>query len=207
MYEHRPWDMLSANRQAERIGRKEFEVRIRSRLNAAVHWLSELIGYGQGGASELNSETHWQRHRDALRHIRRELVELSTARRRLEDQIERLLIRAQRAEDRACQAIIDGLDDQARFHLVRKRAAIRQMTMLATQRDQLLADEQQLLRRERVLALRLEAFRQRRRPVLARKAPSGVRLRPTSVTFERISPTDRENRQQAGESMRNRRSA
>ena len=156
-----------------------------SRLAAFARRLFESPNVDSDSRDRRDSEFDWRRQQSALRGIRRELVELTAARARLEGQIARLRQRAQRSEERAYRALAAGREDQARFQLTRKRAALRQLELLAPQLEQLLVDERALYRREQRLALRIEATRQRRHAPLARKASRGIRLRLGSPAAER----------------------
>jgi phage shock protein A len=142
-------------------------------LAQRVRWLANARASGTADEAELSRH----RQREALRRLRRDLIELSVARHRLEEQVERLRRRAGRAEELARQSIAAGQETQARFQLARKRAVTRQLELLGPQLEQILADERRLFRQERVLGLRMEAYRQRRRALGVRQASSGARLR------------------------------
>ena len=122
-----------------------------------------------------------RRHQEAHRRVRQDLLEFSAARVRLEAQIERLNLRTDRAQERAQRAVVTGQDEQVRFLVRRRRAALQQIESLDVQLSFLLADERRLFRRERILGLRVEKLRQHHRTLIAQKASNPRQLRLAST--------------------------
>lgn len=151
-------------------------MRIWSRLAALTrsHVAPTANGQTQGST---DPEIALARQREVLRRLRQELVALAAERNRLDMQIKRLRLRSARSGARARQAVAAGQDEQARFQLLRRQAAERQIAALESQQDRLAGDELRLARRERLLAQQIDSYRKRYRELIARGAASDVLVR------------------------------
>jgi phage shock protein A len=108
------------------------------------------------------------------RHVRRGLVEVATARRQLETQLERQRARIPELESQARRALDTGREDLARRALERKHFALAEIGALERRAAEIAADEDRLRTAEQRLATRVDAFRARRTIVTARFAAASA---------------------------------
>lgn len=101
----------------------------------------------------------FERQVDALRDVRRALVEATAARRRLALRAEQLEAEATAAGRAAEAAVEAGNDDAARAALRRQQAAEKQMQPYATEATRIAADIERLESSERRLREQVEALR------------------------------------------------
>lgn len=120
---------------------------------------------------------------ELARRVRRGLVEVSTARRQLEQQLERQRARIPQLEDQARQALDAGREDLAQRALERKHTLLAEMEGVERQVKDLAAEEQQMRQAEQRLGARVDAFRTRRTVVSARYAAASAQAQAKEALF------------------------
>ncbi len=108
------------------------------------------------------------------RRVRRGLVEVATARRQLEQQLEKQRGRIPELEAQARQALQTGREDLARRALERKHYALAEIQALERRAREVGEEEARLRSAEQALATRVDAFRARRTIVTARYAAASA---------------------------------
>ena len=109
--------------------------------------------------------------------LRRGLIDVATAKERLEQQARRLEARIPMLDDQARRSVAAGRDDLARAALERKRLAMAEMDGLTKQVAEVAADKQRLAGQERALQARVEQFRTHREVVSARYSAAEAEVR------------------------------
>ncbi len=125
----------------------------------------ELVDYAYGQQQEL------------LRRTKQGLIEVATAKTRLERQAEKLRKQVPEIEYQAAKAIDMGREDLARIALRRKQTVLAELEELDLQIVHVGAEEQQLTRTERELAVKIEEFRTRRDAISARYTAAEAQVR------------------------------
>lgn len=113
-------------------------------------------------------EYAYNRQRDLHRQMRQGLVEVATARRQLETQLQQLRARLPELEEQAKRALAHQREDLARMALQRKQTCLAEIGPLEKQLAETVAEEQKLMQAEQNFARNLEAFRTRRETMGAR---------------------------------------
>jgi phage shock protein A len=114
---------------------------------------------------------------DMLRNVKRGIVDVAAAKRRLEAQALELRSRAERHDQQARQALAAGREDLARAALEAKQLTVPESQRLAAQVAQLESDQQQLVRTEQQLTARIEAFRTRKEVLKAQYSAARATVR------------------------------
>jgi phage shock protein A len=96
---------------------------------------------------------------EQITQVRRALVDIAAARKRIELQEQQLQKTAERLSDQARMAVGAGREDLAREALTRKAAAVTQIQEMDPQRQQLLEEEDKLSRTLQALQARINQFR------------------------------------------------
>lgn len=109
----------------------------------------------------------YQRQVELLAKMKRGVVDVSTARKRIEMQAADLEKKATTLSQQAEKAIAVGREDLAREALTRKAALVIQVTDLKTQYDQLVEEEEKLTRAVAALGAKVEAFRTKKETIKA----------------------------------------
>ncbi len=112
-----------------------------------------------------------------LRDVKRGVVEVTAARRRLELQADEIRGQAQKFDGQARQAVVSGRDDLARLALERKQAALGQLSGFDTQVAQLKGEQDRLIQAEARLAAKVEAFRTRKEVIKAQYTAARATVR------------------------------
>lgn len=110
----------------------------------------------------------YSQQQEMLRKVRLGLVEVATAKRQLEQQVEKLHERVPRLEDQARRALGADREDLARIALQRKQTALAELDTLQVQLKDVAEEERKLTLAEQQMAARIEDFRTRRTATLAR---------------------------------------
>jgi phage shock protein A len=148
--------------------RSRFALLVRARASAELDRREdprETLDYAYAEQQEL------------LRKVRQGLVEVMTARRRLERLAKLRQDALPRLEEQAHRAVVLGRDDLARLALERRQAALAETQELGQQITELAGEEQRLVGTERSLAARIEEFRSRRVRVATRYTAAEARAR------------------------------
>jgi phage shock protein A len=112
-----------------------------------------------------------------VRQVKHGLVEVTTARRQLERQAQRLRDRSGHAEDQAKRALDANREDLARLALERKQAALAEIATVERQLGAVAADERKLTQAYRQLSARVEEFRTHRDVVYATYTAAEAQVR------------------------------
>ena len=105
-----------------------------------------MVDYAYGQQQEL------------LRQVKQGLIEVATARRRLDRQSQKLSGRVPVLEDRARRALEAGREDLARLAVQRKQAVSAELEGLEAQLAEMAEEESKLTMAEQQLAARVEDF-------------------------------------------------
>ena len=114
---------------------------------------------------------------ELLRKTKQGLIEVATAKVRLEREAQKLRDQAPRMEDQASRALIAGREDLARMALQRKQTVHAELERLEGQVVDLAAEERRLTHTEQQLAARIEEFRVRRPAIVARYSAAKAQVR------------------------------
>lgn len=114
---------------------------------------------------------------EMLRDVKRGVVEVTAARRRLELQADEIRAQLPKFDNQARQALAGGREDLARLALERKGAAQSQIEGFQQQVEQLRGEQERLVQAEARLAARVEAFRTRKEVVKAQYTAAKATVR------------------------------
>ncbi len=138
-------------------------------------WLAPLLGSAESPADTLAYA--YERQLELLQQARRSVVEVATARRRLQLQAARYREDADRLRGEAEAAVERGDDEAARAVLGRRHLALAQLDDLEQQMANLQREEQRLADAEARLAAQIEAFRTRKELLGARYSVAEAQVR------------------------------
>ncbi|MFN0093173.1 MAG: PspA/IM30 family protein [Dehalococcoidia bacterium] len=114
---------------------------------------------------------------EMLRDVKRGVVEVTAARRRLELQAEEVRAKLAKFDGQARQALVAGREDLARLALERKQLAQGQLDGFETQVAQLKGEQDRLIQAEARLAAKVEAFRTKKEVVKAQYTAAKATVR------------------------------
>ena len=114
---------------------------------------------------------------ELLRQVKQGLIEVATAKRRLERQSQKLSGRVPALEDRSRRALEAGREDLARLSVQRKQAVAAELEGLESQIAEVAEEESKLTIAEQKLAARVEEFRTRRDAMSARYSAAQAQVR------------------------------
>jgi phage shock protein A len=109
----------------------------------------------------------YERQLETLRKVKQGLVEVVTAKRRLEYQAERARGEIPKVEEQARQAMSMGREDLARLALQRKQTAVMQLENLEAQVASLEQEQERITLAERRLSAKVTAFRTQKEVIKA----------------------------------------
>lgn len=120
----------------------------------------------------------YERQLDSLRKVKQGLVEVVTAKRRLEYQAQKVRDDIPNVEQQARQAMSLGREDLARVSLQRKQAAIQELTSLDKQISGMELEQGKLAQAEKRLGAKVSAFRTQKELIKAQftAAEASVRI-------------------------------
>ena len=101
----------------------------------------------------------YQRQVETVRKVKQGLVEVVTAKRRLQYQADRIRSEIPKVEEQARQAMAVGREDLARIALQRKQMVLGQLQNLETQASDLEGEQERLTQAEQRLSAKVQAFR------------------------------------------------
>lgn len=122
-------------------------------------------------------EYSYERQLEMLRKVKQGLVEVTTSKRRLELQAEKLRQKLPQLDDQARRALAAGREDLARVALQRKQVALAELEGLEEQIAAVEQEQQKLTLAEQRLAAKMEAFRTRKEVVAARYSAAEAQVR------------------------------
>ena len=119
----------------------------------------------------------YERQLEMLQKVKRGIVEVTTAKKRLELQLARGDDDVAKMDNQARQALSAGREDLARVVLQRKAAAMEQRQSLSAQVAQLDAEQAKLVDAESRLSAKVEAFRTRKEVIKATYSAAEAQVR------------------------------
>lgn len=122
-------------------------------------------------------DASYERQLELLRGVRRGIVEVASAKKRVEMQVQEIGARYQGLEQKAREALAQGREDLAREALTRRAMLEAQATSLRDQHTSLEAQEQKLVTSQQSLAARIESFRVEKETMKAAYTASSARVR------------------------------
>lgn len=122
-------------------------------------------------------DASYERQLELLRGVRRGIVEVASAKKRIEMQVQEIGARYQGLEQKAREALAQGREDLAREALTRRAMLEAQATSLRDQHTSLEAQEQKLVTSQQSLAARIESFRVEKETMKAAYTASSARVR------------------------------
>jgi phage shock protein A len=112
-----------------------------------------------------------------LRKVRRGLIEVATAKRQLELQVQRQTERIPQLEVQARRAMAANREDLARAALQRKQMVISELDGLERQLAEVAAEEHKLINAEQQISVRVDEFRTHRQTISARYTAAEAQVR------------------------------
>ncbi len=125
----------------------------------------EMLDYGYTQQQEL------------LRKVKQGLIEVSTSKAQLQQQVEKLRTRIPQLEEQARRAVALERTDLARAALERKQTALAELAGLGQQVGVVAQEEEKLTRAVQQLSARIEEFRTRRTVMSARYSAAEAKIR------------------------------
>ena len=132
------------------------------------------------GAAEDPRETldlSYEKQRDMLQQVQRGLIEVTTAKRRLQLQAAQLDAGIRDADDQARRALGAGREDLARAALERKQLLVGQQAGLQQQVADVQAQQDKLTAAESRLSAKIEAFRNQKEVIKAQYSASEAEVK------------------------------
>ncbi len=114
---------------------------------------------------------------EMLRDVKRGVVEVTAARRRLQLQAEEIRGQTEKLDAQARQAVASGREDLARLALERKQGALEQLSGFDAQVAQLKGEQERLIQAEARLSAKVEAFRTRKEVIKAQYTAAKATVR------------------------------
>lgn len=114
---------------------------------------------------------------ELLNHLRRNIAEVITAKKRLEMQKIKLMDNSRTLDEQATRSVESGRDDLARLALERKNANVLQIQDLAKQIADLQVEQDKLEQTEKRLSTKVEEFRSRKEVIKAQYTAAEAQVR------------------------------
>jgi len=122
-------------------------------------------------------DASYERQLELQRGVRRGIVDVAAAKKRIEMQVQEIAARYEGLEQKAREALAQGREDLAREALTRRATLEAQATSLRDQHTSLEAQEQKLVASQQSLAARIESFRVEKETMKAAYSASSARVR------------------------------
>jgi phage shock protein A len=119
----------------------------------------------------------YEKQLELLQKVKRGIVEVTTSKKRLELQAQKIRDDASHLDDQARRALAAGREDLARTVLSRKAVATEQLAGLQTQIENLSLEQQKLTDAESRLSAKVEAFRTRKEVIKATYTAAEAQVR------------------------------
>lgn len=149
---------------------------IMSRLSAIIG--AKINAIFEGAEDQAQAlDYSYEKQRQLLQEVKEGLVEVVTARRRLELQEAKLQENAAKLEVQARQALASGKEDLARLALERRQTVLLQLQGLEGQVADLEREQGKLTMAEERLAMKVEAFRTRKEVMKAQYSAAEARVK------------------------------
>ena len=119
----------------------------------------------------------YEKQLELLRKVKQGIVDVTTAKRRLELQVAKIRNQAAQLDAQAKQALAAGREDLARLALERKQIALQQLDGLESQMEGLQTEQQRLTTAEAHLSAKVQAFRTRKETIKAQYTAAEAQVR------------------------------
>jgi phage shock protein A len=137
--------------------------------------ISKLLDQAEDPRETLDYS--YERQLELLQQVKRGIVEVTTSKKRLELQADRIEADLAKADDQARRALAAGREDLARIVLQRKVSAQQQLESLEQQIQGLDAEQQKLMDAEQRLTAKVEAFRTRKEVIKAQYSAAEAQVK------------------------------
>lgn len=114
---------------------------------------------------------------ELLNHLRRNIAEVITAKKRLEMQKIKLMDNSRTLDEQASRAVDSGRDDLAKLALERKNANVLQLQQLAKQIADMKVEQDKLEQTEKRLSTKVEEFRSKKEVIKAQYTAAEAQVR------------------------------
>jgi phage shock protein A len=114
---------------------------------------------------------------ELLNHLRRNIAEVITAKKRLEMQKIKLMDNSRTLDEQASRAVDSGRDDLAKIALERKNANVLQLQQLAKQIADMKVEQDKLEQTEKRLSTKVEEFRSKKEVIKAQYTAAEAQVR------------------------------
>ncbi len=147
---------------------RRFMLIVKSKINA-------LLGKAENPNEQLDYS--YERQLELLQQVRRGVVDVTTSKKRLELQAEKLEASIAKLDQQARAAVGAGREDLARTALERKNVVQGQLQGLDTQRQQLEREQQKLVAAEQKLTTKVETFRTQKETIKAQYSAAEAQVK------------------------------
>ena len=149
---------------------------ILSRMSTVVKAkMNRIVDNAENPAENL--DLAYEKQREMLRNVKRGVVEMVTAKRRLELQAAKVKENVTLVENQARQAMAAGREDLARMALQRKQTALIELQGLDHQVANLELEQEKLTRAEERLQAKVQAFRSKKEIIKAQYSAAQAQVR------------------------------
>ena len=126
----------------------------------------------------------FEKQRELLNRLRRDVAEVVTAKKRLEMQKAKLVANTNTLDDQARRALDSNREDLARLALERKNAILQQVASMDNQINDIQMQQQKLEDTERRLSSKVEEFKTRKEVIKAQYSSAEAQVRIKEVLQE-----------------------
>jgi phage shock protein A len=119
----------------------------------------------------------FEKQRELINRLRRDVAEVVTAKKRLEMQKAKLVVNTRTLDDQARRALDSNREDLARLALERKNAVLQQVASLDSQINDIQMQQQKLEDTERRLSSKVEEFKTRKEVIKAQYSSAEAQVR------------------------------
>jgi phage shock protein A len=137
--------------------------------------LNKLLDRAEDPSETLDYS--YERQRELLQNVKRGIADVTTSKKRLQLQTDKLEQSLVKLDSQARDALAAGREDLARQALERKALAQQQLQDLDKQIEQLDAQQQKLTESEKQLATKIEAFRSQKEVIKAQYSAAEAQVR------------------------------
>ena len=149
---------------------------ILSRMSTVVKAkMNRIVDDAENPAENLDYA--YERQREMLRDVKRGVVEMVTAKRRLQLQAAKVKDNIDLVDNQARQAMAAGREDLARLALQRKQTAVFELEGLDDQIANMELEQEKLTNAERRLQVKVEAFRNKKEVIKAQYSAAQAQVR------------------------------
>ena len=137
--------------------------------------MSKIIGAAEDPRETLDYS--YEKQLDLLQNVKRGVAEVTTSKKRLQLQKEKLLLNIQKLENQARDAVKANREDLARLALVRKNAITSQIAGLDQEIATLETEQAKLVAAEQRLSTKIEVFRTKKETIKAQYSAAEAQVR------------------------------